>query len=57
MDFPKNTISLQLADYIALFNYRVKRVEPTEGIILTDDKAPIEWLTDWMVLDYVFENK
>jgi spermidine synthase len=23
---------------------------------LTDDKAPIEYLTDWMILDYVYKN-
>ena len=30
-------------------------IEPTDGSgpILTDDRAPVEWMTDLMILDYV----
>jgi len=27
-----------------------------KSLVLTDDKAPIEYLTDWMILDYVMKN-
>jgi hypothetical protein len=30
---------------------RLKEVQPG-GVILTDDKAPVEWLTDQMIIDY-----
>jgi spermidine synthase len=29
---------------------------PTGGIVFTDDKAPIEWITNTMVLGYLFSN-
>lgn len=36
-----------------------RNMEPTEGSgpILTDDRAPVEWMTDLMILDYALEGE
>ena len=31
--------------------------EPTDGIIYTDDRAPVEWQTNQMLLDFIFSGK
>jgi predicted membrane-bound spermidine synthase len=35
------------------------KMEPTEGSgpVLTDDRAPVEWMTDLMILDYALEGE
>jgi len=30
-----------------------QRETPTEGILLTDDRAPVEWLTDRMIIEHI----
>jgi spermidine synthase len=44
---------------IALFaSFNFKKVQFDNNFsVLTDDKAPIEYLTDWMILDYVMSRE
>jgi spermidine synthase len=30
---------------------------PDEGIVFTDDKAPVEWITNQMILDFIFSDE
>jgi spermidine synthase/uncharacterized membrane protein len=30
---------------------------PAEGVVFTDDKAPVEWITNQMILDFIFSDE
>ncbi|MCX6743952.1 MAG: fused MFS/spermidine synthase [Candidatus Parcubacteria bacterium] len=61
LDFPgiskiKVRQELQPLVEIVQNNYQEAFFDP-KFQVLTDDKAPIEYLTDWMILDYALRNK
>jgi hypothetical protein len=31
--------------------------QPVDGLVLTDDRAPVEWLTTRMLLDFILSGK
>jgi hypothetical protein len=45
----------QLASLVPLFRQDLRPVEQVEEP-LTDDRAPVEWLTDQMIVDYIAEG-
>jgi hypothetical protein len=44
-----------VASLAALFRAEVEAVRP-EAAVLTDDRAPVEWLTDRMIIDFIAEG-
>jgi spermidine synthase len=45
----------QIASLVPLFRQGLRPVEQVEET-LTDDRAPVEWLTDQMIVDYIAEG-
>jgi len=55
--FPVQPISEDLANMSTYAQANIQKVNfDSQYDILTDDRSPIEFYTDWMILDYLFKN-
>jgi hypothetical protein len=49
------TANSAVSSLVPLFRNGVEAVRP-EADVLTDDRAPVEWLTDQMIIDFIAEG-